>query len=72
MTNHTPFPSLTPDDLRGLVAFFEAEPAAVSVNFERDGVTLVIRPRDLTFIHSLDASRFGNDASECSLCKANW
>jgi hypothetical protein len=68
MTTATPFPTLSASDLRGLAAFFAAEPAAVSVNIDRDGVTLVVTRRDLAFIHSLDASRFGQSA-ECPLCE---
>lgn len=70
-TTKTPFPTLTPSDLRGLAAFFAAEPAAVSVNVERDGVTLVVTRRDLAFIHSLDASRFGGTVAECPFCAAD-
>lgn len=65
----TPFAFLSSADLRGLVAFFEAERAAVSVNIERDGVTYVVKPRDLALIHALDASRFGADASSCPFCE---
>jgi hypothetical protein len=69
MTTTTPLAFLSPSDLRGLVAFFKAERAALSVNIERDGVTYVVTARDLAFIHSLDASRFGQ-AAGCPLCEA--
>lgn len=68
MTTTTPFAFLSSADLRGLAAYFAAERAAVSVNIERDGVTYVVARRDLAFIHSLDASRFGQSA-DCPICE---
>lgn len=64
----TPLPNLSAADLTGLASYFAAEPAAVSVNIERDGVTTVVRRRDLEFIHSVDASRFGGSIALCPFC----
>ena len=68
-TMTSPFPFLSASDLRGLVAFFAAESAAESVNIEREGVTHIVTRRDLAFIHSLDASRFGGTVAECPYCE---
>lgn len=67
----SPFPFLSASDLNGLVRFFAAEPACVAVNYERDGVTVHVHARDLAFIHSLDASRFGQDSKACAICAAD-
>ena len=68
MTTATPLAFLSAAELRSLAAYFAAERAAVSVNIERDGVTYVVRARDLRLIHSLDASRFGQSA-DCPICE---
>lgn len=67
-TTQTPFGFLTAEQLRGLAAFFAADSAAVSVEVEHDGITATVTPRDLRFIHSIEAGRFGTVA-ECPYCQ---
>jgi len=67
----TPLPQLTPEQLRHAHAILTGALGlpAVEVTFRVAGVNVHVRERDLHFIHSLDATRFGSHA-ECPLCAA--
>jgi len=73
-TVSSPLPYLTADVLRHAFEWLTTVPGAVAVSYDArqlgadvDEVTVTLR--DLHFIHSLDASRFGKH-DECPICKS--
>lgn len=69
----TPFPFLSASDFRSLFAILvdgEGMPVpAESVTLAHDGHEVIVKARDLWFIHNMDASRFG-DHETCPVCVA--
>lgn len=74
MAANSPFPFLSASDLRSLWAILvdgQGMPVpAESVTLAHDGHEVIVKARDLHFIHSLDASRFG-DHDSCPVCAAD-
>lgn len=68
----SPFPFLSASDLRSLFSILTGEGmvcAPESVTLAHDGHEVIVKARDLWFIHQMDASRFG-DHETCPVCVA--